>query len=161
MHEAALNYVRRFQTTAAVKVLELGSRDVNGTPRALFPNADYTGVDVIDGPCVDIVADAADWLPDDLYDIVISTEVLEHAERWRDIVRTCGLACRPGGRVVLTAAGPGRGPHSAVDGRGLKDWEYYQNVDKPELVEAMIAAGFDDIDVEIVGTDIRGTGVKC
>ena len=42
--------------TINVDVLEMGSRDWNGTPRHLFPGARYTGVDALHGDGVDLAA---------------------------------------------------------------------------------------------------------
>jgi len=41
----------------------------------------------------------------------------------------------PGGMFVMTAAGPGRAPHSAVDGKGLQPGEHYANIDPGGTVD--------------------------
>lgn len=147
----------------ALWVLELGSRDVNGSPRSFFPLAvgggRYVGVDISPGPGADIVADAADWRPADnrtkdkallevdgpgipeKFDVVVCVEVLEHAVRWREIVRTAAACVKPGGLVAITAAGPARAEHSAVDGMALRPGEYYANVLKEHLEAELVEAG--------------------
>ena len=40
-----------------VKILEIGSYDVNGSIRKFFLNSEYIGVDLIDRPFVDIISD--------------------------------------------------------------------------------------------------------
>lgn len=130
-----------------VHVLELGSRDVNGSPRAFFPKTHeggrYLGVDIAPGLGADVVADAADWRPEDgrKFDVVICVEVLEHAERWREIVDTAAACVKPGGLVAITAAGPKRAPHSAVDGEAVRPGEYYANVEREQLERRMVEAG--------------------
>lgn len=68
-----------------LKVLDVGSYNVNGTYRVYFPDTrfDYVGLDMAAGPNVDIVpANPYSWkeIDDNCYDIVISGQVLEHAE---------------------------------------------------------------------------------
>ena len=40
-----------------VKILEIGSYDVNGSVRKYFLDSNYLGTDLIEGPSVDLVAD--------------------------------------------------------------------------------------------------------
>jgi SAM-dependent methyltransferase len=67
-----------------VRVLELGSMDVNGGLRDTFQNdaVEYVGVDFENGPGVDIVLDSAYSLPFDSnsFDIVVASSVFEHTE---------------------------------------------------------------------------------
>lgn len=159
MHDAALAYVNRFASSDPIDVLEFGSRDINGSPRRLWPNATWFGVDVVDGPGVDEVADAATWSGDPA-DVVVCCEVFEHTDCWREIVANMAAHTRPGGRVIVTAAGPDRLPHSAVDGGPLRDGEFYANVHPAELLEALSSAGLTQVDVVVNGGDVYGTGVR-
>jgi SAM-dependent methyltransferase len=94
-------------------VLEVGSRDVNGSPRTIISPmgpACYIGVDAEDGPGVDIISDAADLdsaLSHEKVDIVISTEMLEHAKDWRAVVSAMKRVLVPGGLLLVTTRGPG------------------------------------------------------
>jgi SAM-dependent methyltransferase len=117
-------------------VVEFGSRDVaGGTVRGLFPDAEvYHGVDLVEGPAVDVVADAATWRPTAPPDVVVCCEVLEHTPAWAALLANAHAILRPGGRLVVTAASTGRAPHSAVDGGPLREGEYYRNVEPHELV---------------------------
>ncbi len=112
--------VVRFAKTALTEsdvrgrtVLEVGSLDVNGSVRpvveALRP-ASYTGVDIQSGPGVDVVCDAAEIVTRfgrESFDVVISTELLEHVRDWRTVVRNLKLAVKPGGLLLLTTRSPG------------------------------------------------------
>lgn len=75
------------------RVLEVGSYDVNGTPRSVIEPmepAEYIGIDIIDGPGVDKILDCLD-IPStfsDQFDLVISCEALEHMQDWQ----ACWLA---------------------------------------------------------------------
>ena len=140
-----MTWVAEHATAAAVEVLDLGGRNVNGSPRHLFPNATtYRCLDIAPGAGVDIVADAGTWRPDQQYDVVLSTECFEHSENWRDIVRTAFEALRPGGRFIATMAGPGRQLHSGITGEfGVQlPGETYGNVHPADLLAALVAAGF-------------------
>lgn len=151
MHDSAYSFVERTVHELEIgperSVAEFGSRDVNGSVRPLF-GPDFTGLDVTDGPGVDIVADGAKWIADRKYDCVVSCEVLEHAEDWREIVANMARCVRSGGSIIITCATGSRKPHSAVDGGSLRDLEYYGNVDPEELRTAL--KGFsEDIHVEV------------
>jgi hypothetical protein len=116
-------------------VVELGSREVaGGGVRELFGAAGcYTGVDLLPGPGVDVVADAAVWRPAAPCDLVICCEVLEHSPVPWALLDNAHAMLRPGGRLVVTCAGPGRAPHSAADGGPLRPGEYYRNVAPEDL----------------------------
>ena len=127
-------------------MVELGSRDFNGTVRDLFPSAPtYLGVDLAPGAGVDVVADAADWRPppgQPAPELVVCCEVLEHTRAASAIVRNAHTLLAPGGRFVVTAASTGRPPHSALDGGPLRAGEYYRNVNRRDLAGWLVGAGF-------------------
>lgn len=162
MHHEVLAWVERHGATLdPVTVLEIGARDINGTVRHLFPNATrYVGVDLADGPSVDVVADAAELDLGETFDVVVSTEVLEHAARWRDIVRRGAAHLAPGGRLVLTAAGPGRGPHGADGSPAPHDGEWYENVEPADLRAVLDECGLIDVVVDVHAVDVRAYAVK-
>lgn len=145
-----MQWIARYATQDAVTVLDLGGRSVNGSPRHLFPNATkYTVVDILPAEGVDIVADASTWEPDQQYDWVLSAECFEHTASWPGICRTAHKALKPGGTFIVTTAGPGRPPHSAIDGLfRLLPGEHYANVPGPELQRVLSECGFEDILVD-------------
>jgi hypothetical protein len=149
VHQEAMQWGARFATSEPVSVLDLGGRDINGTPRALFPNAaPYVVLDIQAGPNVDIVGDAATWEPDREYDLVLCFECFEHTQLWPAICTTIFAALRPGGTAILTMAGPGRPAHSALDGGPLRRDEYYANVYPGDLEIVLKDAGFTDVIVD-------------
>lgn len=161
MHPEALEWVSRYASDAELAVLDIGGRNINGSPRAMFPNADYTTLDISPGEGVDIVADAATWTPDRRYDLVIACEVFEHTDAWPQICATAHKACRKGGRFITTMAGPGRVPHSAVDGGStLYLGEHYANVDPVDLTRILEGSGWREIGVDQQGSDVRSTARK-
>jgi hypothetical protein len=53
----------------------------------------------------------------------------------------------PKGRIIITCAGPGRDPHSAIDGGELRPDEHYANISQQEMREALEFATFGQIKV--------------
>ena len=161
MHPEAFDWVTRHATDQPCSVLDIGGRNVNGSPRGLFPRADpYVTLDIEPGRDVQIVADAATWTPDREYDVVVCTEVFEHTASWPEICGTAFKALRPGGLIILTMAGPGRTPHSAFDGGPtLYAGEYYANVEAAHLQLVLESVGFSDVvvDVQYQPADVRAT----
>ncbi len=155
MHAEALEWVRHHATDKEVAVLEIGGRNINGTSRDCFPNADYTALDIIEGKGVDVVADATTWEPDKEYDVVVITEVFEHTPDWPALLRTAYAALRKGGKLICTMAGPGRDPHSAVDGGQLREGEYYLNIEPDDLEDVLTKTKFTKVKVNKLGTDLR------
>lgn len=151
-------------TDDRVSVLDIGGRNINGTPRPLFPNATaYTVLDIAPGDGVEIVADAATWEPDCRYDVVVCCEVFEHTDVWPEILRNAHRALVRGGKLIATMAGPGRATHSAVDGGpDLYDGEFYGNVEPADLRAALIAAGFCRVvvDEQTVSHDVRAVAYR-
>jgi len=119
--------------SGAERVLEIGSLDINGTVRSAFsPDAEYTGVDVSEGPGVDIVCRGDEFDPgDDIrYDVVISCETLEHDPHWGATVDNMVYLLKPGGFFLLTCATTGRAEHGTptTEGGNMSPTPgYYEN----------------------------------
>lgn len=103
------------------RVIEVGSYDVNGSLRplvkALDPSA-YVGVDIMDGPGVDVVCDAGDLLDrfsEGSFDFVISTEMIEHVKNWRMIIHNLKNICKAGGGILITTRSLGFFYHGYPD----------------------------------------------
>jgi SAM-dependent methyltransferase len=153
MHPEARAWVAQHATEG--RTLEIGSRDINGGVRDLFAD-DYTALDLIDGPGVDVVADVTTYKPKTKYDVIVCCEVLEHTDA--DIIAAAHRLLRPGGRLILTAAGPTRTPHSAVDGGPLRPDEFYRNVEPTDLARSL--ADWRDVTIDELGPDIRAVATK-
>jgi len=104
----------------------------------------YTGIDLIGGIGVDIVADAVTYKPPrgDQPDTVVCCEVLEHSPIWVDIVLAAGRVLSDDGILILTCATEPRAPHSAYDGGEMRPREYYGNVDVLDFANVLFQAGF-------------------
>lgn len=134
------------------KILEVGSLYVNGSVRGFvegFNPETYHGIDFIDGQGVDEVLDAerlAERFGKDSFDTVISTEMLEHAEHWRECVNNMKDVTKD--LLIITTRGPGFPLHSYPD-----DWWRYTVEDF-----AKIFADFETIEL-MPDTDPRSPGV--
>ena len=103
------------QPLAALRTLELGSLDVNGSVRPLF-SGEYVGIDHQHGPGVDNVMDAnALAFEDASFDVVVSTSMLEHDPAfWRTLPEVARVL-RPGGHFILTTVTTGFPVHNEPD----------------------------------------------
>ena len=96
--------LRRTSRTSA-DVLDVGSYNVNGTFRPLVEQRgwNYTGLDTVAGPNVDVVAQDPFGFPfdDDAFDVVLSGSTMEHVTAiWRwvpELVRVL----KPGGLLAI------------------------------------------------------------
>lgn len=164
MHDAAHSFIARQVAARApfVSALEIGSRNINGGVRDLLANdCVYEGVDLTPGEGVDFVCDATVWLPKGPYDLVLCCEVFEHCADWPAIVANSFSVLMPKGVAMFTMAGPGRAPHSAVDGGPLRGAEFYANVQPSDLAAALVSAGFGDVELDAsVHGDLYAVAVK-
>jgi len=140
VHSEALNWVRSVvgRLGGPQRILEFGSQDLNGSCRTLFPDVQlYDGVDQVDGPGVDWIADAAEFRHKlrGTFDVVVCTEVLEHTPRARDLLMNALVHVHVGGHLLMTCAAPNRGSHSARVVGALQEGEWYANIRVPDLVE--------------------------
>lgn len=116
MHASILEFLEKAlhrDEVAGKSVLEIGSLDINGSARPVFVKrecASYLGTDMMAGRGVDRVVQAEKILETfgpNSFDIVVSTEMLEHAADWKEAVRTMKAVVRPGGLLLVTTRSPG------------------------------------------------------
>lgn len=124
MHASVIGYLKDIVKPDEVldkEVLEIGSYDVNGSPRLVFDPLKpkkYLGIDQSAGPGVDVVINAnkmVDVLGSGRFDIVLSTEMLEHALEWKIAVNGMKEVLKEEGIIFLTTRGPGFKYHPFPD----------------------------------------------
>jgi len=101
------------------RILEVGSKYVNGSVRPLIEKfahpKEYIGVDVEPGKYVDIVLLAeklVEHFGEEAFDIVVSTELLEHVKNWRLVITNMKRVLKCGGYIYLTTRSYGFPYHS-------------------------------------------------
>ena len=164
MHPQALDWIaRQSEQLDPDRILDVGGRDINGSPREMFPaDADYVVVDLIDHPSVDVIGGILDFDADDLggeFDCIIYAEVAEHSCEWRDHIDHLFDLLVPGGTLIITAANLTRLPHSALDGGPIRDAEHYENIDPDELRD-LLYEHTSLASVDVLKADVRAVAVK-
>ena len=110
-NSACLDFGRTRLTEADVtgkRVIEIGSMDINGSLRpaveALGPS-EYLGIDIAEGPGVDEICSVYDLVERygaESFDVVISSEMIEHVHDWRKAISQIKGVMRPNGVLVIT-----------------------------------------------------------
>lgn len=103
------------------KVIEFGSYNVSGSIRDSFPCSDYTGIDWIEGPYVDIVSLAHEVdFPPETFDLVVSASMLEHDPYWKQSITKMVEVLKPDGLLAISWGAARNLPHyleTAPDGK--------------------------------------------
>lgn len=131
------------------RVLDIGSLDVNGNNKHLFEDCEYIGLDVIEGKNVDVISIAHEYEPDELFDVVISTNALEHDMYFKKTLKHMVKLLKPGGFMFFSAAhifkehGTLRTTpdDSGTSQMGDKWGNYYHNISLDDLADVL-----DEID---------------
>lgn len=130
------------------KILDCGSLDINGNNRYLFASTDYTGVDLGEGRNVDVVSRIHEYdAPDASFDIVITTECLEHDAFYADSLKNMLRVLKPGGLLVMTCATTGRPEHgtSRTDAASSPfTTDYYKNLVAEDIALAIPMDAFEE-----------------
>jgi len=127
-----------------VKVLDIGSLDINGNNRYLFDDCDYTGIDIGAGPNVDQVVSGHEFKSDTQFDVIISTECFEHDKHYAETLRNAYSLLKSGGLLLFSCAAPGRPEHGTV-ATSPKDspftTDYYKNLSEMDIIAAFTFMG--------------------
>jgi SAM-dependent methyltransferase len=164
MHPTAMSNCQSFFTAYSasfahhqhVKVVEIGSQNVNGTLRDTCPgNFEYIGVDFAQAKGVDIVLEDPYKLPfeDESVDVVLSSSCFEHSEMFWLVFLEILRVLKPNGLFYLNAPSTGSFHRYPVDcwrfypdsGAALVKWAK-QHGNKPAVLESytQIAGNWQD-----------------
>lgn len=132
MHQSSLDKMTAFRDahlrgreTEALRILDLGSQDINGTYRPLFarPPWQYAGLDLVAGSNVDLVLRSPyRWreIPSGSADVVVSGQAFEHIRYCWATMLEIARVLRPGGLCCLIA--PSSGPEHRYP---VDCWRFY------------------------------------
>lgn len=131
------------------EVLEVGSQNINGTVRTHFKNCLYIGTDLGWAPGVDIVHDitVGPFGGNNKFDVVISSEMLEHCRDWGEALINMYHSVKPGGLFILTCAGPQRqehGTHKHTPQDSKFTLNHYRNISVGDFDSILPAIYFDE-----------------
>ncbi len=153
-----------------VRVLDVGSLDINGNNKYLFDDCEYIGLDVVPGKNVDVVCVAHEYEPEIKFHTIISTNALEHDIHYKKTLRHMVKLLLPKGLLVISAcnawqehgtkkASPRNSGTATLDD---DEWaNYYKNV-TPEMIEKVISIEeiFQEHYLDINRRDVVFWGVK-
>ena len=132
MHLSSLDKMKSFRDkylkgkeSEKLRILDLGSQDVNGTYKSIFdePNWTYVGVDTAPGKNVDIVlTNPYYWreLKNAHVDIMISGQAFEHIEFFWLTILEISRVLKPDGICCIIA--PSSGPEHSYP---VDCWRFY------------------------------------
>jgi len=135
------------------RIIEIGSYDVNGSVRALFaPAREYVGVDLSEGPGVDVVAFGHEITdPDGSYDLALSGECFEHDSNWAATFANMARLTRPGGLTAFTCASRGRPEHGTArtdltlsPGTQSRGIDHYRNLEAADFADLPLDDWFSE-----------------
>lgn len=97
--------VESVATTENLRILDYGA-DLSPY-KSLFPNSDYRRADIGGHGAVDYLLNADGSVPenDEVFDLVLSTQVAEHLEDPEKYLSECFRVLKPGGRLFLSTHG--------------------------------------------------------
>lgn len=111
MRQVIINFFREIVTKEMIegkRLLEVGSLDVNGSVKptacSLHPS-EYIGIDLVEGPGVDLILPAEKIIEHfgiNSFDMIISTETLEHVIDWRLVINNIKRAIKEEGYVFIS-----------------------------------------------------------
>lgn len=120
------------------KVLDIGSLDINGNNRYLFTDYSYIGLDLGAGLNVDVVRSGHEYTSKTKFNVVISTECLEHDIFWKETLKNAYKLLKKGGILIFTCAAYGREQHGVVHANpecSPFTINYYGNISKEDVAE--------------------------
>ena len=143
-------YAKEFKSN--IKILEIGSQDVNGSLRQVCPKEfEYIGVDFEQGKGVDIVLEDPYTLPfeNESFDVVLSSSCFEHSEMFWLVFLEILRVMKPKGLFYLNAPSTGSFHRYPVDcwrfypdsGKALISWAKRNGLNS-EVLESYTQKGF-------------------
>lgn len=129
MHPTAYTFATQFYNTyckllpESAIVVDFGSYDVNGTLKPVFSMHRYIGIDISEGPNVDIICENSKTpIESNSVDVVVSSSCFEHDECfWETFLEMCRIV-KKDGYIYINV--PSTGPYHGFPG---DCWRFYKD----------------------------------
>jgi SAM-dependent methyltransferase len=158
-----------------LRILEIGSLDINGTTRQLCGHlsiSEYIGLDLGAGPGVDVIRSGHEYLSDshDQFDLILSAECLEHNPFWRETIENSIRLLKPQGLLIFSWATTGRAEHGTHANSPesapfiVQDFDnYYRNISRRDLKKIKLRDNFtyEAIMQNFSHKDLYWVATKC
>ncbi len=160
-----------------VRVLDIGSLDINGSNRKLLKQPYYyIGLDLDKGKNVDVVCPAHLYDAGFQFDTIISGECFEHDMFYPDSLKNIVRLLKPNGLFLFSCASTGRPEHGTLktspeNAPFLKEYgeewcNYYKNLTEKDIRDVLdIESIFDEFYFQesfsgYIGNDLYFWGIK-
>ncbi len=158
-------YASSFSSQDKLKIVEIGSQDVNGSLRDVAPpGCEYVGVDFVAGKGVDVILSDPYSLPfeNDSADMVLSSSCFEHSEMFWVVYLETLRILKPKGLLYLNVPSNGAFHRYPVDcwrfypdsGRALVSWAKRSGV-SAALLESYVSSQVGDIWNDFVAVFVK------
>jgi len=133
-------------------VLDIGSHDYNGNFSPIVKNlkpSKFIGIDIIPGPGVDIVCsgeEVVEKFGKNSFDVVVASELMEHARNWREVISNIKNVCKTNGIIFITTRSKGFRLHGYPH-----DYWRYELDDMRKI--------FSDCEILVLESDKQAPGV--
>ena len=159
MHPPVQEYIAKIKERfpdhfKSKRVLEMGSLNINGTTREFFEGGEYIGIDHMEGKDVDVVVKAHEY-DSEPFDVVVSTEMLEHDKYAEKSIANAMRLLKKGGLLIVTCASDSREPHYEWTG----EENHYKNISRQD-VERWLKGYKHEIEQSEDLEDIRFMAIK-
>lgn len=104
MHDQSKKLMAKFAKTIpkGIPILDIGSKDVNGTFHQFFHDNPYTGIDIEAGDGVDIVVSEYEYpFKDNQFEYIISGSTLEHVKKPWIWIKEVARILKIGGKLCI------------------------------------------------------------
>ena len=142
-HPEQMHYISKLKNKFPMffenlKVLEIGSLNINGTIRVFFKNCNYLGVDLGEGKDVDYICEGQKLeFESNSFDVTASCECFEHNPYWIETFKNMFRMTKNNGLIIMTCATLGRAEHgtkrTSPENAPLLIWDYYKNLTEEDF----------------------------
>ena len=150
MNKLTVDFIKRNLKKYDIKptsVLDIGSIDINGSPRHLF-DCEYTGVDRVEGKNVDVVRRGEDYILEyegSGHDVLLCLNTMEHTNNFWHLSECIRLHLEKGSYYFMSVPTVGFPVHQQPD--------YYRFTE--QAVREVLMKSFEVLELEQISSKFR------